>query len=47
LVTDGIKTFKIIPANDWFQTGKHDLGGVVGAMRLLIWKIDAFFIKMF
>lgn len=25
-------TFKIIPSNDWFQNGKHDLGGVVGAV---------------
>ena len=32
-VTDGNKnTFKIIHASDWFQTGKHDLGGAVGAV---------------
>jgi catechol 2,3-dioxygenase-like lactoylglutathione lyase family enzyme len=32
-VTDGNKnTFKIISAKDWFQTGKHDLGGVVGSV---------------
>jgi hypothetical protein len=29
-ILDGNKnTFKIISAKDWFQTGKHDLGGVV------------------
>ena len=32
-VTDGNKnTFKVIPADDWFQKGKHDLGGVVGGV---------------
>jgi catechol 2,3-dioxygenase-like lactoylglutathione lyase family enzyme len=32
-VTDANKnTFKIIPADDWFQKGKHDLGGVVGGV---------------
>jgi catechol 2,3-dioxygenase-like lactoylglutathione lyase family enzyme len=32
-VTDGNRnTFKIIPTNDWFQKGRHDLGGVVGAV---------------
>lgn len=32
-VTDANKnTFKIIPAHDWFQKGKHDLGGVVGGV---------------
>ncbi|MEC4004372.1 VOC family protein [Flavobacterium sp. SUN052] len=25
-------TFKIIPYSNWFQSGKHDLGGVVGAV---------------
>ena len=32
-VTDANRnTFKIIPTNDWFQTGKHDLGGVIGGV---------------
>ncbi|MBC7525106.1 MAG: VOC family protein [Flavobacterium sp.] len=31
-VNDGINNFKIIPDCDWFQNGKHDLGGVVGAV---------------
>ena len=32
-VTDGnSNTFKIITSSDWFQTGKHDLGGVVGGV---------------
>jgi catechol 2,3-dioxygenase-like lactoylglutathione lyase family enzyme len=32
-VTDANKnTFKIITASDWFQKGKHDLGGVVGGV---------------
>ena len=25
-------TFKIIPADDWFQNDKHDVGGVIGAV---------------
>ena len=31
-VNDGTNAFKIIPKDDWFQTGKHDLGGVIGAV---------------
>lgn len=32
-VTDtSSNTFKIIASNEWFQTGKHDLGGVVGSV---------------
>jgi hypothetical protein len=47
-VTDGNRnTFKIITAHDWFQ-GKHDLGGVVGAV-IGVADIEnpCFFIKMF
>jgi len=32
-VTDSNKnTFKIISSNDWFQTGNHDMGGIVGSV---------------
>lgn len=32
-VTDLNKnTFKIITSNDWFQTGNHDMGGIVGSV---------------
>jgi catechol 2,3-dioxygenase-like lactoylglutathione lyase family enzyme len=32
-VTDANKnTFKIVTASDWFQKGKHDLGGVLGGV---------------
>lgn len=29
---DNNNVFKIIPSNDWFQSGQHDLGGVVGGV---------------
>jgi catechol 2,3-dioxygenase-like lactoylglutathione lyase family enzyme len=31
-VNDGDNQFKVIPKNDWFQQGKHDLGGIVGSV---------------
>lgn len=32
-LTDANKnTFKIIASNDWFQTGNHDMGGIVGSV---------------
>lgn len=31
-VNDGANLFKIIPQEDWFQTGKHDLGGIIGSV---------------
>ena len=29
---DGENIFKVVPQNDWFQNGIHDLGGIIGAV---------------
>ena len=31
-INDGENLFKVVPQNEWFQTGKHDLGGIIGAV---------------
>ena len=31
-VNDGINLFKIVPQEEWFQKGNHDLGGIIGSV---------------
>ena len=31
-VNDGENLFKVVPQNDWFQNGSHDLGGIIGSV---------------
>ena len=31
-VNDGENLFKVLPQKDWFQSGNHDLGGIVGSV---------------